>query len=93
MSDDQQATTSTTTAPSTTSQTSAQDVINDLEKEFVEKFRMMTDAKDTLLKSQDSLIKAQEASLKAMQTLFSAKEKYLVQIIQQQTKAARPDNL
>lgn len=91
MSDDPSS--STTSAPATTSQPSAQDVINDLEKEFVEKFRIMTDAKDALLKSQDSLIKAQEASLKAMQNLFGAKEKYLVQIIQQQTKSARPDNL
>lgn len=59
-----------------------------LEKEYVEAARHTADLKDQLLQLQDKLLSAQDASHRALMNFTTAKEQYLVGIIQNSQSAS-----
>jgi len=60
------------------------ELLQRLERTYVESARFVKDVKDQLLKVQDQLLAAQDAEIRSYQNFNSAKEQYLMNVINQQ---------
>lgn len=74
-------------APAQAPQT-AQEVLQNLDREYQERIRELNVVRESLTKSQEAVISSQEAAFKAYQLLTINKERYLVNIIGQHQNQA-----
>lgn len=83
---------SSSTADSTQEET-PQEILNKLEKTYLEKAKLLNEAKEQLDKARDVVIAASNESFRAFVTLTNTKEQYLVNVInaQQQELKKQPD--
>jgi len=71
------------TAPEENKETVAE-LLQRLERTYVERARVLVDQKDQLTKVQDQVLASQDAAFKAYQAFTNAKEQYLVGVISNQ---------
>ncbi len=66
----------------------AQEILQNLEREYQDRVRELNVTRDSLSKTQESVIAAQESAFKAFQLLSINKERYLVNLIGQHQQQA-----